>query len=172
MALASTASAALPGKLVAKDTTTNQAFLADSRIWTTTPNGCFDTFRQAYPCRRILRPDKVWVVGSYTGEVGWEFGDASTTGVYYGWKILCSKHRRVAEITQSDRDGLAPDEMWLGQVILRLPLPISKPDWCEAEVEVSSPYGTWGDMNQYEPTWDTEKVVTSEVQIRATSRRR
>ena len=150
----------------------NEAYLADATLWTTSPNGCFYTFREGYPCLRIMRPTKIWIVGFYSGQVGWEFGDGATSGINDGWKVRCSKNRRVAERSQTGRDGLEPDQMWIGQVKLQLPLPMSRPDWCEVDVETSSPSGFWGDMNQYEPWWDTDMFVDSEAQIRATTRRR
>ncbi|MFM8520046.1 MAG: hypothetical protein ACKOB2_06580 [Solirubrobacterales bacterium] len=159
-------SSALPGKRVAIKTTTEQAFLADSAIWTTSAWGCFDTFRSGYPCRRILRPRNLWIVGYYPPPIGWEFGsgDSTASGYSGGWKILCGKGSRVAERNQTNRDGLAPDYYWIGQKIIKLPIPMKNPAWCEVDVEVGSP--------TYSETWNTEEVVTSEVQIRATSRRR
>ncbi len=159
-------SSALPGKRVAIKTTTQQAFLADSAIWTTSAWGCFDTFRSGYPCRRILRPQNIWIVGSYPPPIGWEFGsgDSTASGYNGGWKILCGKGSRVAERNQTNRDGLAPDYYWIGQKIIKLPLPMKNPAWCEVDVTVGSP--------TYSETWNTEEVVTSRVEIRATSRRR
>lgn len=159
-------SSALPGKRVAIKTTTEQAFLADSAIWTTSVLGCFDTFSSGYPCRRIRRPKAIWIVGYYPRPIGWEFGsgDSSSTGYSDGWRIRCGKGSRIAERSQVNRDGLPPDTYWLGQKQIKLPLPIRNPAWCEVDVEVGSP--------NYSENWDTEQVVTSKVQIRATSRRR
>ena len=55
--------------------------------------------------------------------------------------------------------------------MIELPFPrgIAKPDWCEVSVEIDSPLyasiedGYW---------WDYTQIAESEVQIRATSRRR
>ncbi|MFM9054349.1 MAG: hypothetical protein ACKOQ5_05820 [Solirubrobacterales bacterium] len=155
-------SSALPGKKITAKRVTNQAYLADVTIWTSSPNGCFDSYRASYPCLRIMRPTNVWLVGYYPPPIGWEFGDSSTGS--YGWKILCGKGTRVAERTQTNRDGLAPDYFWIGQKIVKLPLPMRNPSWSEVDVDTNSP--------TYSDNWDTEQEVTSEVQIRATTRRR
>lgn len=160
LALPATSGAALPGKRVAVKTETDQAYLADVAIYSTSPNGCFETFRAYYPCLRIKRPNNVWVVGYYPPPIGWEFGEQP----FPGWRILCGKGTRIAERTQSNRDGLEPDLYWIGQTILKLPIPIKKPSWCEVDVNTNSP--------SYSENWDTEQVVTSKVEIRATSRRR
>lgn len=153
-------SAPLPGKLVAVKTEKDQAYLADAEIYSTSPNGCFETFRRPYPCLRIKRPINVWIVGYYPRPIGWEFGQEA----FPGWRILCGKGTRIAEKTQTNRDGLRPDYYWIGQKIIRLPLPIKQPTWCEVDVNTNSP--------SYAENWNSEQVVTSKVQIRATSRRR
>lgn len=159
------ASSALPGKRVASNGETQEAYLANPRIWSTSPNGCFDTFSEpVYPCLRIKRPSAVWIVGYFSGGVGWEFGTGDTPG----WTIRCSKGRTVGNRKQISRDGLKEGEYFVGLKTIRLPLPMRKPSWCEVDVETGSPYYLPG----YDLWWDPEQVVTSSVQIRATSRRR
>ena len=163
--MGSSASSALPGKFVAADTETQEAYLAKPRIWSTSPNGCFDTFSEPfYPCLRIKRPSAVWIVGYYSDGVGWEFGSSGTPG----WTIRCGKGRRVGSREQVNRDGLAEGEFFVNQKVIRLPLPMRQPSWCEVNVETDSPYYLPG----YELWWDYEMVINAKVQIRATSRRR
>lgn len=162
---APSASAALPGKLLAKDTDRDEAYLASSEIFTTSPNACFSTFSEPiYPCLRIKKPKAIWISGWYSRRVGWEFGFGGTDG----WYIKCRRGRQVGTREQTNRDGLGPDEYWVNRVTLRLPFPMRNPDWCEVNVDTDSPIGpTIEEGWPWEYTW----VVDSEVQLRATFRR-
>lgn len=153
---------ALPGKRVAIDTATDEAFLAKPELFSTSPNACFDTFKELYPCLRIRKPKAIWVSGYYSGEVGWEFG------TLLGWEVSCKKGRRIGTREQLNRDGLAEGEFWVGRKTIKLPLPMRNPAWCEVNVEGSSPYYVPG----FDLWWDTEMIVNSSVEIRAISRRR
>ena len=161
--------AKLPGVMLESDTNRGEAYLAGSEILTTSPSACYQTFSSyAYPCLRIRKPKKIWVVGWFSDEVGWAFGDGDGLP---GWRIECRKGRRGGERVQIGRDGLLENEWWVGTGMIELPFPrgIAKPDWCEVSVEIDSPLyasiedGYW---------WDYTQIAESEVQIRATSRRR
>ena len=156
-------SSALPGKWVTDNTDQDQAYLAIPRVWSTSPSGCFATFKELYPCLRIMKPKAIWISGYFSGGVGWEFGD----GQLSGWTIECKKGRQTGSRQQLNRDGLAEGEYWVGRKTIKLPMPMRNPSWCEVDVSAESPYYIPG----YELWWDSEMIVDASVEIRATSRR-